>query len=415
MDCDPLRQLWKYPDQLVWFKEWTIQQASYIPVNKPPFTLGVNASEWIIDLERPVNILNSIYTRPRSVGEIRSEIIMHLGHYISLPLHLIFVEDVPHITKLSRSTQKIWELMKTLVEAFGFHWHTAPIYAITELAHMNKLGFVHAIITDDFRTFLYGADMLIGRLTFTPDTLNHTGASIYQLKSGLSCSSLILIHLLCGHAHLFGNTGWSIEKALEAVRCGHDDQLCDSYQQFSPADFIAFCPIFRAELEAINDVPRLSSSFPAGDILATLLSPTVSSKHVLSLQLNTYRGYTFPRAHLLANILKGTALMDTSIHMSICQGLALRLLLDCRDVPWGLRNSLAWSIKHFEPFPEDIIRTFNIVTTRITVNPEAMNTMWMELTGGLVNEIILGEYSHTFALPVILLRDVPSYIITRLV
>lgn len=131
------------------------------------------------------------------------------------------------------------------------------------------------------------------------------------------------------------------------MRCGHDDQLCDSYQQFSPADFIAFCPIFRAELEAINDVPRLSSSFPAGDILATLLSPTVSSKHVLSLQLNTYRGYTFPRAHLLANILKGTALMDTSIHMSICQGLVLRLLLDCRDVPRGLRNSLAWSIKHF--------------------------------------------------------------------
>ncbi|KAK7676452.1 hypothetical protein QCA50_019123 [Cerrena zonata] len=171
MNCDPLifkKQLWHYPDESVWFKEWVKQQASYIPVNKPPLTLGINASEWIMDLEGPISLLNIAHKRNQTLNEVTDEIFMHLGQYVSLPLQLIFVEDSTGVSNLSRRTQEVKEVIKTLAKAFEFYWHEAPIYASAELAHINKLGFIHAIITNDFSTFLYGANTVIERPVFIP-------------------------------------------------------------------------------------------------------------------------------------------------------------------------------------------------------------------------------------------------------
>ena len=69
--------------------------------------------------------------------------------------------------------------MQEIIEAFGFEWRMvsrplldtycsahflafqAPGEAEAELAYLNRIGVIDAIITDDVDTFLFGATMLI--------------------------------------------------------------------------------------------------------------------------------------------------------------------------------------------------------------------------------------------------------------
>lgn len=96
----------------------------------------------------------------------------------------LFVFDGPKRPKMKRkkkvSGKDHWMIsgMQEIIEAFGFEWrmvsvnlhvcklfihsvHKAPGEAEAELAYLNRIGVIDAIITDDVDTFLFGATMLI--------------------------------------------------------------------------------------------------------------------------------------------------------------------------------------------------------------------------------------------------------------
>ena len=84
----------------------------------------------------------------------------------------------------------ILHAMKALVKAFGFYWHSVSFYCVftvsrliyrsvkspslatSELGEMSRLKLVHAIITNDFRVFVFGAEKLIERCVLSEGLVN---------------------------------------------------------------------------------------------------------------------------------------------------------------------------------------------------------------------------------------------------
>ena len=65
--------------------------------------------------------------------------------------------------------------MKNIIDAFGFEWRVAPGEAEAELAYLNRIGIIDAVLSDDVDNFLFGATMVIRKsvLLFTPSALSH--------------------------------------------------------------------------------------------------------------------------------------------------------------------------------------------------------------------------------------------------
>lgn len=104
---------------------------------------------------------------------------------LKAPVTPVFVYDGPRREPLKRGrqvvTRPLWiiENVKSLVKAFGFHSHDvrtietssqnsntkiynqAPGEAEAELAKMNALGFIDAVITDDSDAVVFGAQCII--------------------------------------------------------------------------------------------------------------------------------------------------------------------------------------------------------------------------------------------------------------
>ncbi|RDB24486.1 hypothetical protein Hypma_008531 [Hypsizygus marmoreus] len=80
-----------------------------------------------------------------------------------MPVTLVFVLDGPHCPSVKRSCEvkpvPLWiaSYLEELVDAFGFFVHQAPGEAEAELAKLNRLGMIDAIITDDSDTLVFGA------------------------------------------------------------------------------------------------------------------------------------------------------------------------------------------------------------------------------------------------------------------
>ena len=51
--------------------------------------------------------------------------------------------------------------MKNIIDAFGFEWWVAPGEAEAELAYLNRVGIIDAVLSDDVDNFLFGAIMVI--------------------------------------------------------------------------------------------------------------------------------------------------------------------------------------------------------------------------------------------------------------
>lgn len=56
-----------------------------------------------------------------------------------------------------------------------------------------------------------------------------------------------------------------------------------------------------------------------------------------------------------------------------------------------------------------------MIAVKITIDFATIDMLWMELKGVSVNNMLPKEQYNTFVLPLVLIRDVPNYIITRLV
>ncbi|KAL1699065.1 PIN domain-like protein [Schizophyllum commune] len=122
------------------------------------------------------------------------------------PAVFVFVFDGPSKVGVKRGTrvftQPLWlvEYFKQMIDLFGFHHYNAAGEGEVELCHLQKVGALDVIFTEDSDVWVYGAMQVIRRLP-SNSSLNelavYSGARICQ-KLDLSQPGFLLFALLSG-------------------------------------------------------------------------------------------------------------------------------------------------------------------------------------------------------------------------
>lgn len=140
-----------------------------------------------------------------------------------MPFLPIFVFDGPKRPKIKRGKavggKEHWMVnnLRTVLDAFGFECRTAPGEAEAELAFLNRIGVIDAVLSDDVDCFIFGAYTVIRNSSATLSGNRSHGAKnangkddgqhayVYQSNDiqsdptvNLSLGGLILIALLRG-------------------------------------------------------------------------------------------------------------------------------------------------------------------------------------------------------------------------
>jgi len=140
-----------------------------------------------------------------------------------MPFLPIFVFDGPKRPKIKRGKavggKEHWMVnsLRTVLDAFGFECRTAPGEAEAELAYLNRIDVIDAVLSDDVDCFLFGARTVIRNSSATLSGNRNHGARnadgkddgqhvyMYHLNDiesnptvNLSPGGLILIGLLRG-------------------------------------------------------------------------------------------------------------------------------------------------------------------------------------------------------------------------
>ena len=137
--------------------------------------IGIDASIWFY---------HATYGREGENPELRT-LFFRCSRLLSIPLLPLFVFDGPKRPSMKRnkkiSGRAHWltDGMKNIIEAFGFEWHMvntflsrtslpmnlrdiqAPGEAEAELAFLNQIGVIDAVLSDDVDTFVFGGTMVI--------------------------------------------------------------------------------------------------------------------------------------------------------------------------------------------------------------------------------------------------------------
>ncbi|EIW76723.1 hypothetical protein CONPUDRAFT_146515 [Coniophora puteana RWD-64-598 SS2] len=121
------------------------------------FRIGIDASIWFF---------HAAYGREGENPELRT-LFFRCARLCELPFLPIFVFDGPKRPAMKRgkrvggSAHWLEGNMQAVIEAFGFEWRKAPGEAEAELAYLNRIGVIDAVLSDDGDTFLFGATLLI--------------------------------------------------------------------------------------------------------------------------------------------------------------------------------------------------------------------------------------------------------------
>ncbi|KIP01341.1 hypothetical protein PHLGIDRAFT_53692, partial [Phlebiopsis gigantea 11061_1 CR5-6] len=90
-----------------------------------------------------------------------------LARLASRPVSLVIVFDGPLRPGLKRGKKVLpteyflAQHLRAFAQAFGFFEHTAPGEAEAELAEMNRIGTIDAVLTDDIDVLAFGAHTVI--------------------------------------------------------------------------------------------------------------------------------------------------------------------------------------------------------------------------------------------------------------
>ncbi|KAI6030976.1 PIN domain-like protein [Pisolithus marmoratus] len=121
------------------------------------FRIGIDASIWFF---------HAAYGREGENPELRT-LFFRCCRLLRLPLLPLFVFDGPKRPAVKRGKRigdgAHWLTtgMKNIIQSFGFEWRMAPGEAEAELAYLNSIGVIDAVLSDDVDTFLFGATMVI--------------------------------------------------------------------------------------------------------------------------------------------------------------------------------------------------------------------------------------------------------------
>ncbi|KAI9435584.1 hypothetical protein H4582DRAFT_1970572 [Lactarius indigo] len=277
------------------------------PANLRGLRIGIDASIWFF---------HAAHGREGENPELRT-LFFRCAKLTSTPFLPLFIFDGPKRPKVKRgkriSGEKHWlvDSMKGMIEAFGFEWRMAPGEAEAELAYLNSIGIIDAVLSDDVDNFLFGAKMVIrnssanlsgnskhatknadGRVDGNHSTV-YTSAEILAHPSiQLTRGGLILIGLLSGgdyHPAGLARCGPGIAHGL--AKCGFGDELLKATQSLTRDELPDFLNTWREELRGelrTNSRGHLGSkkpslakavpdAFPDIDVLLSYTNPIISA------------------------------------------------------------------------------------------------------------------------------------------
>ncbi|KAL6304644.1 PIN domain-like protein [Sparassis latifolia] len=262
------------------------------------YRLGIDTSIWFHQLQER---FAAGHANSGENPELRS-LFHHLARLLKLPVRPLFVFDGPGRPAHKCSCKVIgthWMVGNTqkLLDAFGYEWRVAPGEAEAELAKLNQLGIVDAVLTDDSDALIFGARTVIRNYkadaedevhAFRQCTIN--AHSVISLSRG----GLVLVALLCGGDYdENGLRRCRPQTALAIMHYGLGESLCDAAVVLgnNETELSAFLSGWRDRLRSIlstdpdnhlgrrhialsNSVP---DSFPDVAVLRAYLSPSTSA------------------------------------------------------------------------------------------------------------------------------------------
>ncbi|EPQ53590.1 hypothetical protein GLOTRDRAFT_63186 [Gloeophyllum trabeum ATCC 11539] len=228
------------------------------------FRIGIDASIWFF---------HAAYGREGENPELRT-LFFRCCRLMNMPFLPLFVFDGPKRPSVKRgkrvSGNAHWLTtgMKNIIEAFGFEWRTAPGEAEAELAYLNRIGVIDAILSDDVDNFLFGATMVIRNPSNTlsgnkahpvknsagRDDGNHS--VVYKSEDfldhpdiGLTQGGLILIGLLSGgDYHQAGLARCGPGTARGLAKCGFGDSLLEALDRLPREKLPDFLKVWRQQI-----------------------------------------------------------------------------------------------------------------------------------------------------------------------
>ncbi|EKM52630.1 uncharacterized protein PHACADRAFT_149458 [Phanerochaete carnosa HHB-10118-sp] len=189
------------------------------------FRVGIDASIWFV---------HSTYGKEGENPELRT-IFFRLIRLLKHPFLPLFVFDGPMRPDVKRGKlidkKPHWMVdgMKKMVEAFGFEWRTAPGEAEAELAYLNRIGVIDAVLP---------SDTLSGNRSHARATKNHTMTfSSHTIEThpevGLTHQDLVLVALLSGGDYHHGLDACGISVAIGLARAGFGRSLVAKVQSLA--------------------------------------------------------------------------------------------------------------------------------------------------------------------------------------
>ncbi|KAH7908682.1 PIN domain-like protein, partial [Hygrophoropsis aurantiaca] len=198
-----------------------------------PYRIGVDVS---ILFERCQQVL-MLRAHPQSgQNPALRTFFYRVTHLLRLPLQLVFCYDGDERPVRKRehnvSTKDHWMVKPTqrILDSLGIPWFRARGEAEAELAAMNAVGLIDAVMTDDSDVFVFGAQAVLRSSSLTAnDTITlYTADGIQdKISPSLDCDGFILMALLCGGDYdTKGLVGCGSATALGLVRCGLAKAIC---------------------------------------------------------------------------------------------------------------------------------------------------------------------------------------------
>ncbi|KAF8598071.1 hypothetical protein BDV93DRAFT_512787 [Ceratobasidium sp. AG-I] len=241
-----------------------LQETLGLPDDTPhprALRIGIDASIWFF---------HAAYGREGENPELRT-LFFRLAKLASFTFCPLFVFDGPQRPKTKRGKtintrmNSLAPGMKNMIAAFGFEWRTAPGEAEAELAYLNHIGVIDAVLSDDVDNFLFGAKVVIRNPSGTLSgnrsnpVLNSQGkddgmhVKVYRaadIEKDPACrltrGGMILIGLLSGGDYDQGAKRCGPKTALSLAQCGLGDELLGAFQTLSPERFADYIPAWKA-------------------------------------------------------------------------------------------------------------------------------------------------------------------------
>ncbi|EJD52511.1 PIN domain-like protein, partial [Auricularia subglabra TFB-10046 SS5] len=265
------------------------------------FRIGIDASIWFFHAQ----VFNGKAFSKGDVGEnpeIRT-LFFRCAKLMSLPLLPLFVFDGPQRPKWKRGKRiskhkDSWLVgaMQNIIQAFGYECIHAHGEAEAELAYLNRIGVIDAVLTDDVDTFLFGATMIIRKCVVVDG--NHVNCyKADDLRTHedimLTQGGLILIGLMRGgDYHQAGVQGIGVGIARGLAECGFGDQLVEAVRTLKGDALETFLDQWRSDI--VHELrtnsrgiigkkhAKLASTFPIDfpdlKVVDAYVNPVISEK-----------------------------------------------------------------------------------------------------------------------------------------